>query len=176
MTLKPLTSCLVVLAFCACGEGALPMAPPAEPVRVADPFAATTPSAQRFALTSLSKDGWSLEQHAASPAAGADFTLSASGCRGWLANEISSTRFRFCKAGSNFAALSDVPSSAPDCENAAPSFRAGGSGGAVAIGDGYVVLLDGQPTGQLRVVDHTLVPGSWDGEPVQVTLEYVAAR
>jgi hypothetical protein len=35
-------------------------------------------------------------------------------------------------------------------------------------------LLDGEALGVLRVADHTLVPGTWIGEPVQVTLEFLA--
>jgi hypothetical protein len=151
------------------------MGAPAEPERVPAFSAATNPP-QRFALTSSSPDGWSLAQHAAVEPSAADFTLYANGCRGWVVFEISSPRFTFARVGSGFSSVNDVPTTAPGETYAAPSFTAGGSSDARAIGDGYVVLLDGQPYGQLRVVDHTLVPESWDGKPVQVTLEFTSQR
>ncbi|MBL8909653.1 MAG: hypothetical protein JNM17_03010 [Archangium sp.] len=170
--LKPLTSCLVVLSFCACGEGALPMDGAAldEPGRVGG---APTASAQRFALTSESTNGWSLAQHAAVPADAADLTINASGCRGGLSTFINSSRYRFCPAGTGFASVNAVPSTVSNCDSGTSLFLAGGSNGHTNIGDGYVVMQGDAIVGQLRIADHTLVPQSWDGKPVQVTLEYL---
>lgn len=163
---------LVVLSLCACGEGAVPE----EPTRVGAPVGASTTSAQRFALTSKSTNGWSLTEHAAVPQASADFTINASGCRGGLSTSVLSTRFTFCPAGKGFANIDAVPSTMSNCDTGGTSISAGGSYGQVAVGDGYVVLQGGVAVGRLRIADHTLVPQSWDGQPVQVTLEYLSAR
>ncbi|MFT3711895.1 MAG: hypothetical protein QM817_30005 [Archangium sp.] len=160
----------------ACGVGSLPMEAPAEPTRVPTTYAASTNPPQRFALTSASENGWSLSQHAAVAPGDADFTMYAAGCRGVVTFEIISQHFNFCRVGTGFTSVTDVPTT-PTADCYTPySFAAGGSDNRRAIGDGYVVLKDGEPYGQLLVVDHTLVPESWDGTAAQVTLDFTSQR
>jgi hypothetical protein len=168
---RPLLTAALAMSVLACGEGALPLGAPEHPTEL--PTLDGSVPLQRFALTSLSDEGWSLDQRAAAPPAQADLSLRARGRCGALSLEVWSSSLGFCSVGSNFASTSDVAGAVGDCT--AGSFIAGGSSNRIAVGDGYLVTKGGQPFGQLRVVDHTIVPASWDGSPVHVTLEFSRA-